>query len=563
MQRYVNFIASTTSTSSTLMVLSNATCTVYVAGTSTAATLYSDNGITPLANPFLSSSTGQVAFYAANGLYDLVVSKIGYLTVTISAIELDDLLAPSGSNSVGYLPAGTGAVATTVQTKLRESVSVKDFGAVGDGVTDDTAAIQAAINATQTAGGGIIFVPLGAYKISSTLTITGNGVVLQGAAFNSIHDTGSPTYPVRFNWAGGASPMISIVTTSATLPVTSGCGLINLALFGNSLATVGVYLNSVRYSFFTNLYVNNVLQDCYYITCLTKTTGEATDTQQNIFTNCTWRTIDSPACYPANGMTLTAAIPGGSNANTSFNEFNYCAGQNYSDTGGGVGFVLADADNNLFVGCRAFRAGATPTVIYGLSIRGGDTNIFNDFSCGGANGIEIRGIASGYFADQVGNCFWNTDDSNGTQYPALDTGCRIQWHALKSGYRNTWVTQSVIADNATYTVAAIDDIGTSSLRVVNNSSNHIRLSDPTNTNQWGINVDATTGNLRVVRVSGTGSFGVSGATYAAYGGATGFGSPTGGAIIANFPGATATLAQTSQTVAEILVVLKGLGFIAA
>jgi hypothetical protein len=491
------------------------------------------------------------------------VSKIGYLTVTISAIELDDLLAPSGSNSVGYLPAGTGAVATTVQTKLRESVSVKDFGAVGDGVTDDTAAIQAAINATQAAGGGVIFVPLGAYKISSTLTITGNGVVLQGAAFNSFHDTGSPTYPVRFNWVGGASPMISIVTTSATLPVTSGCGLINLALFGNSLATVGVYLSSVRYSFFTNLYVNNVLQDCYYLTCLTKTTGEATDTQQNIFTNCIWRTIGSPACYPANGMTLTAAIPGGSNANTSFNEFNYCVGQNYSDTGGGVGFVLADADNNLFVGCRVVRAGTTPTVIYGLSIRGGDSNIFNDFSCGGANGIEIRGIASGYFADQVGNCFWNADDSNGTQYPNLDANCRVQWHALKAGYRGTWVTQSVIADNATYTVAAIDDIGTSSLRVVNNSSNHIGLSDPTNTNQWGINVDATTGNLRVQRISGTGSFGPASATYTTYAGATGFGSPTGAAIIANFPGATATLAQTSQTVAEILVVLKGLGFIAA
>jgi hypothetical protein len=139
------------------MVLSNATCTVYVAGTSTAATLYSDNGITPLANPFLSSSTGQVAFYAANGLYDLVVSKIGYLTVTISAIELDDLLAPSGSNSVGYLPAGTGAVATTVQTKLRESVSVKDFGAVGDGVTNDTTAVTAASAYPKT------YVPAGTY----------------------------------------------------------------------------------------------------------------------------------------------------------------------------------------------------------------------------------------------------------------------------------------------------------------------------------------------------------------------------------------------------------------
>ena len=157
MQRYVNFIASTTSTSSTLMVLSNATCTVYVAGTSTAATLYSDNGITPLVNPFLSSSTGQVAFYAANGLYDLVVSKTGYLTVTISAIELDDLLAPSGSNSVGYLPAGIGAVATTVQTKLRESVSVKDFGALGDGSANDTAAVTAASAYPKT------YVPAGTY----------------------------------------------------------------------------------------------------------------------------------------------------------------------------------------------------------------------------------------------------------------------------------------------------------------------------------------------------------------------------------------------------------------
>jgi hypothetical protein len=65
---------------------------------------------------------------------------------------------------------GTAELSQTVETKLRETVSVKDFGAVGDGVTDDTAAIQAAIDAVFAANGGTVFFPSGVY-ISNPLIL--------------------------------------------------------------------------------------------------------------------------------------------------------------------------------------------------------------------------------------------------------------------------------------------------------------------------------------------------------------------------------------------------------
>lgn len=60
------------------------------------------------------------------------------------------------------------------------AVSVLDFGAVGDGVTDDTAAIQAAINASTTYS-GTVFLPSGTYLVSSEIKITIPGITLQGA----------------------------------------------------------------------------------------------------------------------------------------------------------------------------------------------------------------------------------------------------------------------------------------------------------------------------------------------------------------------------------------------
>jgi Pectate lyase superfamily protein/Right handed beta helix region len=69
-----------------------------------------------------------------------------------------------------FIQAGTGAVTRTMQDKARDLISAKDFGAVGDGSTDDAAAVAAADAAITARGGGVLFFPAGIYRMSSNVT---------------------------------------------------------------------------------------------------------------------------------------------------------------------------------------------------------------------------------------------------------------------------------------------------------------------------------------------------------------------------------------------------------
>ena len=99
------------------------------------------------------------------------IEVVNFLTTAIGTTD---------SSLVTFVPAGTGATTRTAQAKMRDVVSVKDFGAVGDGVADDTAAIQAAITATNPTSGGGVYLPSGTYKVTSTINVANQRVTICG-----------------------------------------------------------------------------------------------------------------------------------------------------------------------------------------------------------------------------------------------------------------------------------------------------------------------------------------------------------------------------------------------
>jgi len=118
-----------------------ATITVYLEGTETLADIYSDYDGTPKDNPFQTDSLGRFTFYVDHGFYDIQVSGSGITTYKLENVHLEQ----------------------------KPWVDVRDYGAKGDGVTDDTVAIRNAIESFNVYGGGsggILFFPPGTYLVT-------------------------------------------------------------------------------------------------------------------------------------------------------------------------------------------------------------------------------------------------------------------------------------------------------------------------------------------------------------------------------------------------------------
>lgn len=142
----------------------------YIVNAGDAATVYVDGAFSIRVRSNNGGSPGTQVFYRAN---------------VPSADALSDLLAASsGSSLIGFLQSGTGAVSQTVQTELRRSVYPEQFGAVGDGATDDAAAFVAALAAHSEVRGthGKTYLIGSMVTIGSGKTLIGNGATIKGSS---------------------------------------------------------------------------------------------------------------------------------------------------------------------------------------------------------------------------------------------------------------------------------------------------------------------------------------------------------------------------------------------
>jgi len=186
----------------------------YRPGTHTLATIYPDAAQSaPMSNPVTLNAAGKATVYFA-GQVDVFIEDAASLpisTLTLSEraerVEVRNAgftgLLPSGSQGAGgktdldtvlsriFASTGgldgkyrefTGATSRNIADKFREIwVSVKDYGAVGDGVQDDGTAIQAAANEVTRLGGGVLYFPPGTYKFVVSPTISAPNVCVRGA----------------------------------------------------------------------------------------------------------------------------------------------------------------------------------------------------------------------------------------------------------------------------------------------------------------------------------------------------------------------------------------------
>jgi hypothetical protein len=185
------------------------------------------------------------SYFVLTSVNPIQPGTTGQTWVVVTAAALVNLAASSGSSLVGFLQAGTGAVARTTQAKMREIVSVTDFGAIGDGATDNAAAFALARTYAASSVCTLVFPP-GTYNYSVIQNFNFQGARLLGLGKVNLHFTGTGNC-----WSVDAGPNPGDGTVVDV-------EMDNFTISGTASATNGLLSRGADHCTFRNINVTNV-----------------------------------------------------------------------------------------------------------------------------------------------------------------------------------------------------------------------------------------------------------------------------------------------------------------
>jgi parallel beta-helix repeat protein len=369
--------------------------------------------------------------------------------------------------------AGAGAVARTVDSKLKDVVSVKDFGAVGDGNfatgagTDNTAAFQAAINSLTSPGNGgrSLYVPAGVYKLSSQVTVPSGVSIFGDGPWSSIvfcplafTNTGGL---IRLNGTGGPPTSVKGLGILAQTGGAAGYGLVSVAngvlldsLWVNGFG-VGIQLSQTD-NFLTN-FASELNTTNLYIT-----ESDVNVSHGTVYGGTNGVTVANSTAVSSGRVTLTGV------------RATSCA-QN--------GFYFGPAKHVSVIGCSAYHDNAGAFTVSGLTVDTSNDVIINGFSgmLGSTsttsrgikitassrvavNGSQLRGFVDGFDCSSSGDVTLNgcQATANGRSGMYITAGTRII------------ISNNILRSNGTagisdYGIVAINSDANSTHTIVNNT----------------------------------------------------------------------------------------------
>ena len=371
--------------------VAGASIAVYIFGTASLATIYSDNGVTVIPpGELLSDAEGEFAFYAANGRYNVQVVATGLASQTTYDVLLFD-------------PVDAGIV------------SVKNYGAVGNGTTDDTAAIQAAVTALSATGGTLTF-PAGNYRVTG-VQIPYSYIFLQGVGENAAVILNASTNAPAITYGDGVTTIY-------------GGGIRGLR-FGSASGVVGVLGQS-------GVLFNKVAQ--FFVE----------DSWFQSFPAALYKGLQFVGCSQFNvyGVRAQSCLENGVTFQSSLDIYvTDCR----SDANGAHGFVLDSSEGGYFKGCSAY---------------GNNSSAWYLSSTTPASAINKNNFFVSCIGDTSGSYNWLIADSKNSTWTSCWGGTQ------KSTATNTFANGFIV------TTQYSQSLFFNNCFAINNNSHGVELYDP-------------------------------------------------------------------------------------